>query len=202
MMRPILVRPRANGFTLIELMVVVVVASVILMLAAPSFRNMIEMQRLRAAKSQLVTDMQFARSEATARNQFLRVAFRHTDGVMTCYSLYTAPSNAEVASCNCLLGPGSACPVGSTEVRTVQHPDNLGVKVQPPTEPPNAFAFDPVTGGIYSVPFDTFSSPMEKFEIDVFLNTPRTFRTIIGRSGRPQVCKPSTSTIDEVACPS
>jgi type II secretory pathway pseudopilin PulG len=91
-------------------MVVVVVASVVLMLAAPSFRNMIEMQRLRAAKSQLVTDMQFARSEATARNQFLRVAFRHTDGVMTCYSLYTAPSNAEVASCNCLLGAGVGLP--------------------------------------------------------------------------------------------
>ena len=49
-------RRTAAGLTLVELLVVVAVVAVVLMLAAPSFRGMIETQRLRGINAQFVTD--------------------------------------------------------------------------------------------------------------------------------------------------
>ena len=64
---------RQRGFTLIELMVVVAVLGTLVMLVAPSFRDMILMQRLRGINAQVTTDMQFARSEAVSRGRTARV---------------------------------------------------------------------------------------------------------------------------------
>ncbi|HRC39206.1 MAG TPA: prepilin-type N-terminal cleavage/methylation domain-containing protein, partial [Rubrivivax sp.] len=46
------------AFTLVELMIAIAVVAVVLVLAAPSFRELIEMQRLRSVNAQLVTDLQ------------------------------------------------------------------------------------------------------------------------------------------------
>ena len=54
----------ARGFTLIELMVVVALASVILTLAVPSFIGMLAKKRLEGLAQELGTDLQYARGEA------------------------------------------------------------------------------------------------------------------------------------------
>jgi type IV fimbrial biogenesis protein FimT len=58
----------SRGFTLIELLVVVVVTAILLALAAPSFRQIIQNQRIRAASSDLYASLALARSEAIKRN--------------------------------------------------------------------------------------------------------------------------------------
>lgn len=60
-------RTHAKGFTLIELMTVLAIAGVLMVLAAPSFSNLVKSQRLRTAASELYSDMTFARSEALNR---------------------------------------------------------------------------------------------------------------------------------------
>ena len=85
-------RRASPGFTLIELMVVVAIAGVLLLLVAPSFQDMIVMQRLRGVNAQLITDMQFARSEAVSRGRYARVNFGN-DGDQTCYVIYVAAGN-------------------------------------------------------------------------------------------------------------
>ncbi|MBL0296209.1 MAG: hypothetical protein IPQ21_03190 [Betaproteobacteria bacterium] len=65
----------ARPLTLVELMVVVAVVAIVLTLAAPSFRDFILLQRLKGINAQLVTDLQFARSEAVARGTLMRVQF-------------------------------------------------------------------------------------------------------------------------------
>lgn len=57
------------GFTLIELMVTITVLAVILMLAVPGFRQLIESQRLRTAAFDMVADLTLARSEALKRGK-------------------------------------------------------------------------------------------------------------------------------------
>ena len=65
-------RPRgsgpASGFTMIELMVVVVVLSVLLTVAVPSFDAAMNANRLAGASNELMASLQTARMEAVKRN--------------------------------------------------------------------------------------------------------------------------------------
>jgi type IV fimbrial biogenesis protein FimT len=63
---PILPR-QARGFTLVELMIVVVIMAVLASLATPSFRSFIISQRLKTASFDLYSSLLFARSEAVKR---------------------------------------------------------------------------------------------------------------------------------------
>lgn len=58
----------SRGFTLIELMVVVVIAAVLLAIGVPSFKSFIAGQRVKAATSEFAAAAVFARSEAVKRN--------------------------------------------------------------------------------------------------------------------------------------
>lgn len=69
-MRTAIRRP-ISGFTLIELMVTVAVLAVVVSLAAPSFRSIVEAQRMRAAAFDLMADLTLARSEALKRGQIV-----------------------------------------------------------------------------------------------------------------------------------
>ena len=187
-----------RAFTLVEVMVVVAVAAIIALIAAPSFRDMILMQRLKSINAQLVTDLQFARSEAVARNVPMRVRFL-SNSTMTCYSIFTAPDNN--ARCDCRLGAGTACvDAGTVEVRTVQAATSLRVQVMTPADGLNSFAFDPTNGGIQSTRRDQPSAPIDEFVVDTSLDTPRALRVQLNGAGRPTVCLPSGSTMPLPAC--
>lgn len=191
----------ATGFTLIELMVVVALMGVILALAAPSMREMIDMRRLRAVNAQLVTDLQFARSEAVARRTLARVVFKNDPTEdHTCYTIFTAPSNVAVERCNCHLGVGAACPVGSQELRTVSIPRSTSVTISIPSSR-SGIAFEPSMGSLVTIAVDAYSFPLPAYEIDTALDTPRTLRVALTAAGRPTVCAPALSTMAETACP-
>jgi type IV fimbrial biogenesis protein FimT len=199
--------PRQRAFTLVELMVAIAVVAILAMLSAPSFNDLILKQRLKGTNAQLVTDLQFARSQATARNALLRVNFR-SNGTMTCYSLYVSTeadsvaNNASSKRCNCTLGAGDACPAstGMLEIRTVQIPKSSSVTVAPAAGWPIAFAFDPVTGGLMSIPPDNVSAPIDEVRLLASIDTSRTLQTSVNRAGRPTVCSPTGSTMAEVEC--
>lgn len=72
-MRPLPLRP-ARGFTLIELMAAVAVLAIIMGLAAPAFRSLLEAQRMRAAAFDMMADLVLARSEALKRGTTVTLA--------------------------------------------------------------------------------------------------------------------------------
>lgn len=59
----------SSGFTLIELMISVLVVAVLLGIGVPSFRTLIDNQRLRAVSADLRIALNMARSEAVKRNR-------------------------------------------------------------------------------------------------------------------------------------
>lgn len=65
---------RAAGFTLIELLVTIAIIAVIAGIAAPSFQNMLATQRVRSATGDLISALNFARSEAVKRNRVVTVS--------------------------------------------------------------------------------------------------------------------------------
>lgn len=61
-------RASSLGFSLIELLFVVVIAAIFLAIAAPSFRDFIAGQRIKTASYDISYTLTFARSEAMKRN--------------------------------------------------------------------------------------------------------------------------------------
>ena len=72
-------QPRRSGTTLVEMMVVVVIAAILLSMAAPSFHGLISSMRLRSVAELFVAHLNFARSEAIKRNARV-VLCKSTDG--------------------------------------------------------------------------------------------------------------------------
>ncbi len=63
-----------TGFTLVELMIVVIVVGVLAAVAAPSFADLIRSQRVKTAANDLASALIFARSEAVKRNADVTVS--------------------------------------------------------------------------------------------------------------------------------
>ena len=62
-----------NGFTLIELLVGMAIAAVLLTIAAPSFTGTIERNQLSTKINEMVSTLQYARSESVKRGQRISV---------------------------------------------------------------------------------------------------------------------------------
>jgi type IV fimbrial biogenesis protein FimT len=62
-----------RGFTLIELMVVLLILAILLGLAAPAFRTLVFAQRVKTASFDVFSSLVMARSEAIARNWIVTV---------------------------------------------------------------------------------------------------------------------------------
>lgn len=192
-------RSSSRGITLIEAIVVVAIAAALITLVGPSFRDMILVQRLRSITAQLITDLQFARAEAAARNEFAR--FRYSqNATQTCYVIYTAPDNNQ--RCDCRNGAGNACTglTGTREIKTVNLERSGGIVLTIPATQVGAFAFDHVTGGIYAIPTDLGSYMLPQYRIDAAISASRRLSALVSQTGRISRCAPSGSTIQEVAC--
>ncbi len=187
------------GFTLIELMIVLAVAATLIVLTAPSFKRMIDTQRLRSINAALVTDMQFARGEAASRNVRVYVEFDKTGTTgLTCYVIFTG--NRE--SCDCRNPPGNVCTgSGSREIRTVQVSlaQNITVGV-PATQTIDAIGFDPATGRLLVIPIDIPQEATSPFRIEVKHPEVGAFMDELEVTGRPSVCSPAGQISGVSAC--
>jgi type IV fimbrial biogenesis protein FimT len=191
---------RRRGITLIELMVAVAIISILIMMVAPSFQDMILMQRLRGISAQLNTDLQFARTEAVARGRPVRVNLGGNTN-QTCYVLYLADGNG-VERCACTRGMGSACAAGDgrVELKTVSIPRSSQVALTWPSIQNSGFAFDFVTGGLFTIPEDQMSSPSAEIYVDVSIDSNRLLRSRVLTSGRPSVCSTHPDRVQVAAC--
>jgi type IV fimbrial biogenesis protein FimT len=203
-------KPR-RGFTLVELMVAIAVVAVLVTLAAPSFYDFILVQRLKGINAQLVTDMQFARSEAISRvarsadgsgNVDVQVMFNPaTSGsTMSCYTIYTDNSADPNFKCDCTQPPELRCTQPSTqEIRTVQVPVTLGVRLSMPNTQARGFAYLSATGAIRIWPVD-FVATSPDFLVEASVDANRKLKTRVGLSGRPSVCSPAGAVTGSTPC--
>ena len=69
---------RAQGFTLLEMLITVTVLAILVALAAPNFRTLMDRNAVVTQANELLSNLLLARSEATKRNQ--RVVIRSVGG--------------------------------------------------------------------------------------------------------------------------
>lgn len=198
MLGPLIMRRHHRGFTLVELLIVISIMAVLAMLAAPSIRDMILMQRLRGINAQILTDMQFARAEAANRARYARVSVG-SDANQTCYTIYLAPSSG--VRCNCTLGAGAACAAaGTVELRTMSVERSSGVTLAFPVGQDAHFGFDYVNGSLYSLPSDLAPAPLVSVQIEARIDDDRRLRNTVSRTGRTSVCSPNAARMGGTAC--
>lgn len=181
-----------RGFTLIELLIAIAVIGVIVTLAAPSFSDFTLRQRVKSVTSQLVTDLQFARSEAAARSVPVRVRFSG-NADRTCYVLYVGNARA----CKCTDTP--ACPLAGQEIRTAAVATALRVRISTPMDP-EEFSYDPATGAMIFAPTDAEGGDTPEFEVKTGVDVPRSLQVVVKMSGRPGICTPAGSKMGGAAC--
>ena len=71
---------RRNGFTLIELMIVLVIAAILLAIGVPSFRALIQNQRMTTTVNEFFAAINLTRAEALQRGMQVTMAPADTDG--------------------------------------------------------------------------------------------------------------------------
>lgn len=185
---------RPRGFTLIELMVVIGIATVLLTLGVPTFRDYIVTQRLKAATAVLVTDLQYARSEAASRSRRVFVHFKTDNAGPACYTLYIDSTDRD-NQCDCRAGPGSACGADTRELRTVVLPTDESVRLALPNAQSQSMSFDPLSGGVYVPPADFVRPLPGPYTVETVVDDPRRLRIQVSLGGTPAVCRPTGSTL-------
>ena len=126
---------RSRGFSLVELMVTIVIVTVLIVIALPGLRSVIQRHRVATANNDLLASLSYARTTAIYRHQLVSMC-PSTDGT-SCTSdgrafdpgwiVYTFPAGA--ASANKAYASGSATLLRASGSRT-------GVSINaPPTQP-------------------------------------------------------------------
>ena len=91
---------RNSGFTLVELMTVLVVALVLLLVAMPSFQAYIQRQKIRSAADEVLSVWNDARFEAAKRNVNVKFGYR-TSGADFCVGAATTTNPNDTTPCDC-----------------------------------------------------------------------------------------------------
>ena len=96
---------QANGFTLVELMITVVVLAVLALVAIPTFQEVLAKRRLEGVANELSADLQYARTQAVADNTTVTLTTTSTTS-------YTITGNQTYKTVT--LGQGSTVTNGVT----------------------------------------------------------------------------------------
>ena len=169
-----------RGFSLLEAAVVVTIVAIVAATALPSFSALVDARRLDGAATRLAADVQFARSEAIARNQSLRLSIAAGGGA-TCWIVHTGVA----ADCTCSAS-GVACTNGALAIHGFVLPAAERVAV---------------AGNVVSIVFDPLhgtSTPTGTLSLGDVRG--RSVRHVVNVLGRVRSCSPGGAIAGYPAC--
>jgi type IV fimbrial biogenesis protein FimT len=148
----------------------------------PSFTSLRQRADLAGVAAQLETDVQFARSQATAMGHPVRLTLRESAGA-TCYMVHTGPA----AQCECGGGEAGASCSGEAELlRSVALAASGSVQVRSASK---SVAFDPLKGTV---------TPTATLRVEA--RDGRAIHQVVNLLGRVRSCSPSGRLGGELAC--
>ena len=127
-----------RGLSLIECCITLAIVSILAGTAAPSFIDSNKKQVLDGSAAELATDLHFARSAATSRNEGVRVSF-HTVTAGSCMVVHTGAT----ADCGCASSGVAQCSNGAMLIKDNFYANTRGLTV---TANVASIRFDPTHG--------------------------------------------------------
>ena len=113
-----------RGFTLAEVSITIVILGIVLAIAIPSWRNVVESRRVDAATNQLVADLRLAHTKSTNQLTEYRVAYRPNGQQVTCDG-----GSADY----CLMKRTGTSPLGVPTFQQARHNLPDGVRISAST---------------------------------------------------------------------
>jgi prepilin-type N-terminal cleavage/methylation domain-containing protein len=176
---------RQRGFTIIELIAVMIIAAILLVIAAPSFNDFMSKRRVEGVFQELITDLQLARSESVSRNRVVRVTFG-----TACYVVHDSSPGTSTACTQTTETIDS----DDVKIKTVQLASNSNVTLTPQSAL-TYVEFDPVRGTA------TWSGSGTAAEVDTgSLAGSWQLRAVATAAGRVRTCSPNASVEGFEAC--
>ena len=184
MLRPARIRGHERGFTLIEMMIAVTVTGILLVLAVPALRGVLENTRIRANAESLKYGMDLARQEAVRRNTQVEFAVVDEGWVVR---VPTADDSAEQLH----AGTGR------------EASDLIDLTIAPDDGVPARITFDSFGRALPTNPADD-SDPITQIDVEVVnpsgISGYRPLRVQVLPGGASRLCDPAVDATDPTAC--
>jgi type IV fimbrial biogenesis protein FimT len=166
-----------RGFTLVEALVTIAIAAILVAVAVPSFRDVLAKRRVEGIASELLTDLQYARSEAVARNASVRLTLGSG-----CYTVHLDSASAV----SCTSASGSSVTPASALIKGVQLPGTAVISLAA-VGAVTRITFEPVLGSASN------DAAVDPAVLNVTSATGKAWRLQVRTSsqGRVKACSPS-----------
>lgn len=176
---------RANrGFTLLELMIVLVIVAIGVALAVPSYQNTVERRETTAQAEELAAFVSFAQSEAVKYNEMISVHLTYTDANNWCIG-----ANEGSTACDCTETNTSAEDYCSlNDVPTILQSSAYTKSGMTAPSPDRTLAFDPVRGTMAVADLGTNHGVTLQSD-----NGNWSLQMDVGATGRIQLCNPDSA---------
>jgi len=175
-----------NGFTLIELMVVLAVVAIITSFALPSYRTLLAKRQVTSGAEQLGAFLSAAQMESVKRHENISVSYTRTDSDTWCVGLVSGTT-----ACNCMVtdpAANGACVIdGQLRVfsdANLNNPDIMNFMLGD-----GAFVYDPARGLMLNPP-DPVELKLLSEGGSYSLNVQ------VSATGRLKICNDSSATLD------
>lgn len=170
-----------EGVSLVEALVTLAVLALLAATAAPQWNRWIEHRRAAGVSSELVTDLQYARTTAVLLNTNLRLSFQQTPGG-SCYLVHTGSAGG----CTCGSGGQASCSGSNEALKTVFRPASEGLDI---TSNATSMSFNAERGTVTPTGTIRVSAP-----------SGFTIRHVVNLMGRVRTCTEGSAQLGYPAC--
>jgi type IV fimbrial biogenesis protein FimT len=181
----------SKGFTLIELMIGVAVLAIIMSLALPSYRSIIEKRQVTRGAEQLGAFLSAVQIEAVKRSENITVSYKMTDSETWCIGIASG-----TAACDCTgTDITKACKISGEDQVRVINGDSLSypgiMNDMSDLSGDEYFVFDPARGLVYA---DSSLSDYDSAELKLLSdNDTYALNVQISQTGRIKLCSDSSA---------
>lgn len=183
---------KSKGFTLIELLIGVAVLAIVMSLALPSYRSIIEKRQVTRGAEQLGAFLSAVQIEAVKRSENITVSYSRTDAETWCIGIVSG-----TAACDCTdtdVDTADCKISGDDQVRVING-DSLSypgiMNDMSDLSDDGYFVFDPARGLVYA---DSSLSDYDSAELKLLSdNDTYALNVQVSQTGRISLCSDSSA---------